>query len=189
MTRPGDTLPWMAAWQEAQREFARFAAPGAPPAPSATAQAQRKLADYAADYAGIAFAFWNQMQSPHPNFDALREPLIERYRQLFMTSTIPPSGSDAGEAGAAWLRYQQATERCAQQATAIALDAVERMRLALAEDGPETKPVTSLRELHALWVECGEAAYSRAAHREEFAAAQAELLSALVELRAGVQPR
>ena len=94
-----------------------------------------------------------------------------------------------GDAGAAWIRYQQATERCAQLATAIALDASERLRVALADDGPGAKPITSLRELHALWVECGEAAYSRAAHREEFAAAQAELLSALVELRAGVQPR
>ena len=61
--------------------------------------------------------------------------------------------------------------------------------MALAATGPEAQPITSLRELHALWVECGEAAYSQAAHREEFAAAQAELLSALVELRAGVQPR
>ena len=189
MTRPGDTFPWMAAWQEAQREFARFAAPSAPPRPSVTADAQRRLADYAADYAGIASAFWNQMQSPHPNFDALREPLIERYRQLFMASAVPQSGAGPGEVGAAWLRYQQATERCAQQATAIALDASERLRVALADDGPGAKPIASLRELHALWVECGEAAYSRAAHREEFAAAQAELLAALVELRAEMQPR
>lgn len=189
MTGPQDAFPWIAAWQEAQREFARFAAPGASPAPSVTAEALRKLADYAAGYAGIASAFWNQMQTLHPNFDALREPLIERYRQLFMASAVPQPSAGPGEAGAAWLRYQQATERFAQQATAIALEASERLRVALADDGPGAKPITSLRELHALWVECGEAAYSRAAHREEFAAAQAELLSALVELRAGVQPR
>ena len=189
MTGPGDVFPWITAWQEAQREFARFAAPGASSAPSATAQAQRKLADYAAEYAGIASAFWNQLQSPHPNFDALREPLTERYRQLFMASAIAPPGAGAGETGAAWIRYQQATERYARQATAIALDASDRLRVALAATGPEAQPITSLRELHALWVECGEAAYSQAAHREEFAAAQAELLSALVELRAGVQPR
>ena len=159
MTGPGDAFPWMAAWEEAQREFARFAASTAPPRPSVTAEAQRRLADYAADYAGIAAAFWNQMQSPHPDFDALREPLIERYRQLFMTSAVPAGA--AGDAGAAWIRYQQATERCAQQATAIAIDASERLRVALADDGPEAQPITSLRELHALWVECGEAAYSR----------------------------
>ena len=188
MTGPGDAFPWMTAWQEAQREFARFAAPGASPAPSFTAQAQQRLADYAAEYAGIATAFWNQMQSPHPNFDELREPLIARYRELFMASAVAPSGEGPGEAGAAWIRYQQATERFARQAAAIALDASERLRAALTATGPEAQPITSLRELHALWVECGEAAYSRAAHREEFAAAQADLVSALVELRAGMQP-
>jgi Poly(R)-hydroxyalkanoic acid synthase subunit (PHA_synth_III_E) len=189
MSGPGDTFPWLAAWHGAQGEFERFAAQGAPPAPSFTAQAQRRLADYAAEYAGVASAFWNQFQSPHLNFDALREPLIERYRQLFMASAVATSGAGHGEAGAAWIRYQQATERYAQQATAIALDASERLRAALADNEPGAKPITSLRELHALWVECGEAAYSRAAHREEFAAAQAELLSALVELRAGAQTR
>ena len=188
MTGPGDAFPWMAAWQDAQRE-SRGLLRRAIPAPSATAEAQRKLADYAADYAGIASAFWNQMQSPHPDFDALREPLIERYRQLFMTSAIPPSGADAAEAGAAWTRYQQATERCAQRRLQSRLTPPSDCVLRWPTTGRERQPITSLRELHALWVECGEAAYSRAAHREEFAAAQAELLSALVDLRAGVQPR
>ncbi len=50
--------------------------------------------------------------------------------------------------------------------------------------GPDAPPITSLRELQALWIECGEAAYAEAARREEFASAQAELLMALVELRA-----
>ena len=44
----------------------------------------------------------------------------------------------------------------------------------------------NLRELHSLWIDCGEAAYAAAAHRDEFAAAQAELLAAFVELRAGL---
>ena len=52
--------------------------------------------------------------------------------------------------------------------------------------GPEAPPITTLRELHALWIDCGEAAYAAAAHRDEFAEAQAELLAAFVELRAGL---
>jgi hypothetical protein len=38
--------------------------------------------------------------------------------------------------------------------------------------------------LRALWIDCGEAAWAEAAHREAFAAALAELLAAWVELRA-----
>ena len=68
--------------------------------------------------------------------------------------------------------------------SAIALEASRRFAAALAQTGPQAPPITSLRELQALWIECGEAAYGEAARREEFAAAQAEMLMALVELRA-----
>jgi hypothetical protein len=45
-----------------------------------------------------------------------------------------------------------------------------------------------LRELHELWIECGEAAYAAAAHGEEFSAAQAELLAAMIEMHAAASP-
>ena len=92
---------------------------------------------------------------------------------------MPPSGS-----GAAFERYQRAAARSTELAASIAHDASRRLAEALAASGPEAPPITSLRELHALWIECGEAAYAEAARREEFAMAQAELLMALVELRA-----
>jgi hypothetical protein len=66
------------------------------------------------------------------------------------------------------------------------MNAGERLAAALARSGPEAPPITTLRELHALWIDCGEAAYAAAAHREDFAEAQAELLAAFVELRAGL---
>ena len=188
MTGPGEGLPWMSAWLAAEREFARFTG-GPMTASSATAAAQQKLADYAQDYAAIAGAFWNQLQSPRPDFEALSEPLIERYRRLFMPLGSAAAGADPAAAGAAWIRSQQASERYARQATAMAIDACERFRVALAASGPDAPPITSLRELHALWIDCGESAYAEAAHREEFASAQAELLAALVELRAGAEAR
>jgi hypothetical protein len=73
----------------------------------------------------------------------------------------------------------------ASQVNAIAIDAGQRLAEALARSGPEAPPITTLRDLHSLWIDCGEAAYAAAAHREEFAEAQAELLAAFVELRAG----
>jgi hypothetical protein len=95
-----------------------------------------------------------------------------------------PAATRTAGSDAAWVRYQRATMRSAELASAIALEAGRRLAEALAQSGPEGPPITSLRELRALWIECGEAAYGEAARREEFAAAQAELVMALVELRA-----
>ena len=80
-------------------------------------------------------------------------------------------------------RYQQAAERVGQLLTDAAADAARRLGAALAADGPDAAPITTLRELQALWIDCGEAAWSAAAHREQFAEAQADLLAAWVALR------
>jgi hypothetical protein len=150
---------------------------------------RRTLEEYARGYASLAAA----IQAPAPAgpqaTEALLAPLLESYRRMFEPSAfaIPPAAvataGPAAKAGTAFARYQQAFDHCTRLATGIALDANRRLSAALAEDGPAAPPITSLRELHALWIECGEAAYAEAAHTEEFAAAQAELLGALVELR------
>lgn len=127
-----------------------------------------------------------QLSELATNPAALQSGMVERYRRLFMPLGVP-DGS-AGESGAAIIRSQQAMEGFGRQATAIAIDASARFSAALSATGPQAPPITSLRELHALWIECGEAAYATHAHREEFAEAQAELLAAFVELRAG-QPK
>lgn len=177
----------MPAWLATQRELLRLATPGQAAGGGQTEDAQRRLVEYAQDFAGIAGAFWTQLQSGKSSFDALREPLIERYRQLFAPPGLSAAGADPANTGAAWIRCQQAAERFAGQATAIAIDACNRLGASLSATGSKAPPVTSLRELHALWIDCGEAAYAAAAHREEFAAAQAELLMALAELRADAQ--
>jgi hypothetical protein len=80
-------------------------------------------------------------------------------------------------------RFQAATVRWGELVAAIARDASGRLAHALQQTGPGAPPITSLAALQALWIDCGEAAYREAAHRDEFAAAQAELLMALAELR------
>lgn len=122
-----------------------------------------------------------------PDPVALQAGLVEHYRRLFMPSFVP--GAAATESNATFIRCQQAAERFGRLATAIARDASERFRASLSETGPQATPITSLRELHALWIDCGEAAYAAHAHREEFADAQAELLAAFIELRAGQMKR
>ena len=147
---------------------------------------QRTLAGQAKDLANLAAAFTGAQPPGAASLDALGKPLIDRYRQLFMPPAFAAAAEGPAKAGAAFQRYQQAMQVYALQANAIAMNAGERLAEALARSGPEAPPITTLRELHSLWIDCGEAAYAAAAHRDEFAAAQAELLAAFVELRAGL---
>jgi len=147
---------------------------------------QRTLAEQAKDLASLAAAFGGTVPAGQSNFDALGKPLIERYQRLFMPPGLGATGGPPAQAGAAFLRYQQAMERFAKQANAIAVNAGERLAAALAQTGPAAPPITTLRELHSLWIECGDAAYAAAAHGDEFADAQAELVAACIELRAGL---
>ncbi len=142
---------------------------------------QRTLNEYARDYLGIAHALWDRAGTAQPDVAALGQSLVAGYQRLF----APPSPAAASTgSGAAQLRYQRAAARSAELAASIASEAARRFSLALAATGPEAPPITSLRELHTLWIECGESAYGEAAHGEEFAAVQAELIMALVELGA-----
>jgi hypothetical protein len=124
-------------------------------------------------------------QSTQRHFTALAagQPLADQYRLLFALHEPSAVTAAADTSGAAWVRYQAAARRFGQVLSAIASDAERRLEAALAEDGPDATPITTLRELHSLWIECGDAAWSAAAHGEEFATAQADWLAALVELR------
>ncbi len=107
--------------------------------------------------------------------------LAASYRHLFM-STAPAPNPAAGTAGA--LRLQRATQTFAQLAAGAAADAGARFQAALASTDPALPKITTLRALHALWIDCGEAAHAAAAHSPAWAQAQAEVLNALVQLRA-----
>ncbi len=144
---------------------------------------QRTLNQYAQGFAALAGAAWGPFGSGPADPDALRQAFATGYQQLFAPSGLAATGPASGS-GAAFERYQRAAARSAGLASSIAGDAGRRLAEALAASGPDAPPITSLRELQALWIECGEAAYAEAARREEFASAQAELLMALVELRA-----
>ncbi len=145
---------------------------------------QRTLLDYAQGYAGIAAALWTTARPDQPDLGVLSKAFVEPYRRLFTPAGLDGAGSPPAGATEALQRWQLAAQRFAGESTAIAMDASRRLAAALEKSGPDAPPVTTLAELHALWIECGEAAYAAAAHGERFAAAQAELLTALVELRA-----
>ncbi|MGH8249100.1 MAG: poly(R)-hydroxyalkanoic acid synthase subunit PhaE [Steroidobacteraceae bacterium] len=153
-----NTLPWMNAW---------LGGPGA----------AERLQAFGGDYAAMAASYLRSVGSPL-GLDAVRGEVIEQYRRLF--------APDSGLAGTATdARCQAALRRAGELAAAIAIDAFQRLSGAIANPDPAAPEVTSLRQLFELWVSCGEAAYAAAAHREDFADAQAELLASLVELRSG----
>ena len=103
--------------------------------------------------------------------------LAAGYQSLFMPAAPvakPPPGT------AAALRLQRASLAFGELAARAAADAAARFQAALGSTDPALPKITTLRALHALWIECGEAAHAAAAHAPAWAAAQAELLNALV---------
>jgi hypothetical protein len=112
------------------------------------------------------------------------EQLADLYRRIFEAPGLrPPAGAPIAGI-AAMQRYQAATQQFGMLLNEAAVDAGRRLAAVLAASGPDAPPVTSLHELRGLWIDCGEAAWSEAAHREVFASALAELLAAWASLRA-----
>lgn len=118
-------------------------------------------------------------QAGLPSFDPAA--VAASYQRLFMPA-LPSPDPGAGSAGA--LRWQRAAQTLAQLATGVAAEAAGRLQAALASTDPTLPKITSLRALHDLWIDCGEAAHAAAAHSHAWAQAQAELLNALVDLHA-----
>lgn len=147
-----------------------------------------RLADYGRDFAGIAedCCRYFAHAGATGGFEALRTPFTEHYRRLITPDGAWTAGANTGAGGTspAYLRWQQASRELAEQATLIAADAFQRLSAALTTSDPEAAPITSVRALHELWIECGEAAYAAVARTPAYARAQSELLAAIVEWRA-----
>jgi hypothetical protein len=146
--------------------------PGLPPFAAGWLQAQQTFAQFA----GFALGVQPVTAAPERMF-------AEQYRQLFAMPGLPFAAAVGGMTAAPSARFLQALERFGRVQNAIALDAARRLGAALADESPDAPPITTLRALHELWIDCGDAAWSEAAHGEEFAAALAELVGALAALR------
>jgi hypothetical protein len=146
---------------------------------------QRTLEGYQQAMASFAASFPGGFSPVAPGAAFVQASLQDAYRHLIAAAAPVPAYPPATGASpaAAMARFQAATVRWGELVAAIARDAAGRLAHALQQTGPGAPPITSLAALQALWIDCGEAAYREAAHRDEFAAAQAELLMALAELR------
>ncbi|MGQ0429098.1 MAG: poly(R)-hydroxyalkanoic acid synthase subunit PhaE [Gammaproteobacteria bacterium] len=169
---------WFTAWKSAW----------GPGSPSAGAEVGRRLIEIGQEYAGIARDSWKFFGSAPgaaavPAAAAMQAAFADSYRRLLMPAApFDPAGMAAAPAmAAAAMRCQRAMQALATEAGAIANDASRRLVLELSREDRDAEPVASLRALHELWVECGEAAWASAVHQDSYAAAQAEWLAALVE--------
>lgn len=151
-------------------------------------EAIKRLTDFGRDFAGIAEDCCQDFARAGAagGFEALRAPFTKRYLRLFTPegAWTPGAMTGAGGVSPAYLRWQRASQKLGEQAALIATDAFQHLSSALTSSDPEAAPITSVRALHDLWIECGEAAYAAAARTPAYAQAQTELLAALVEWRA-----
>ena len=160
---------------------------GADCAPHPEIEVIRRIREFGDAWQRMAQELWRQLQSREPgqDLDQLRQALKENFERMYMPALGPLHTQQLAteRLAAAALHWQRAYARFGELLAAVATVAVENLIATIS--GPETSgpPITSLRQLHDLWVECGERAYGATAHGEDFAAAQAELLAATVEMR------
>lgn len=175
---------WMAAWTAARETLARGSAQG---------DVAQRLLDFGQDYAGFATSFWGQFTgaglapaaAQWPGSAALQATLADQYCRL-ISPAMPPQMTDANTMPAltnALARCQRAGQALAARSTAIGADAARRLVAELSRTDAAAAPITTLAALHALWIECGEAAWAAAVHQDDYAAAQSEWLAALIELQ------
>ncbi|MDH4258861.1 MAG: hypothetical protein OEW16_01015 [Gammaproteobacteria bacterium] len=175
---------------EAQQEFLRQALDGG-------GEAVRRIREFGEDYLGIARELWKLVESRaasepgvspqafRASLDHLHDGLKEKFERLHVPVFGPLQAQQQAteQLMAATLRWQRASSRLGELLSAAATAAVENLVVALANAPATAPPITSLRQLHDLWVDCGERAYGEVAHSDDFAAAQCKLLSAMVEMR------
>lgn len=175
---------WLGAFNAAQDTLANVGAGG---------DVAQRLREFGQDYADFATSFWGQFPgnaqppaaAPWQGSAALQAALAEHYRRM-ISPAMPPQVTAAGTLpalAAAVARCQRAGQALAAQASAIGADAARRLVAELARTDAAAAPITTLAALHDLWVECGEAAWAAAVHQDDYAAAQAEWLTSLVELQ------
>ncbi|MSQ91915.1 MAG: hypothetical protein EXR87_03135 [Gammaproteobacteria bacterium] len=160
-------------------------------------EAMRRIRDFGEDYLGITRELWKLVeaqasqepgspsQALEKGLEQLRNALKEKFERLYVPAFGPLHAQQAATEGlmVTTLRWQRAAARVSELLSAVATNAIARLVAMLSGPDASGPPVTSLRQLHDLWVECGERAYATAAHSEDFAAAQTELLTAMVEMR------
>lgn len=175
---------WASAWVEQQRDLLHksVAAQEEEAGGEAAEPADRKAgaagpADACGDLLKQWRGAWSNAQGVRPSGPF--SDLLER---------IPAIGP-LREHTETWREVAEAQARCdrLQQDLRAILFRVQHDALDLVQQRVREEPVQQLRDLHKLWVECGEEVYAKVAHGETYCRLQAEFGNAMVRLRAGQQ--
>lgn len=83
--------------------------------------------------------------------------------------------------------YREAWQAYSAKLVEVGVLALDYLYARLVQAGETSKPLTELRELYDLWVECAELAYAEIAATEEFARIQAAVINAAVALKQHLQ--
>jgi len=185
---------WLNSWAKTRKELQKQFE-------SATRMQEtcRRVIEFGDDYLDVAAELLKLVEcGPRQDpaaLDRLRAALVDRFAKFsappgasgfLADSPLPASrclqpALHVGLAAAA-ARCQRAAQRINELLATIAADACERLVTALWGPDASGPPITSLRELRDVWVECGEQAYAQAAHRQDFTGALTESVAAAVEL-------
>lgn len=88
---------------------------------------------------------------------------------------------------AAQADYQKLEQELRSVLLGVQSDALDQVQERLRERSAGAQPIKDFRELHKLWVECGERVFAKVAHSDAYCKRQAELGNALTRLRAQQQ--
>jgi hypothetical protein len=88
---------------------------------------------------------------------------------------------------AAQAEYQKLEQELRAVMMGVQSDALDLVQERLRERNAGAQPIKDFRELHKLWVECGERVFAKVAHSDAYCKLQAELGNALTRLRAQQQ--
>lgn len=88
---------------------------------------------------------------------------------------------------AAQADYRKLEQEVSTVMLSVQRDALDLVQQQVRARNAAAQPVQDLRELHRMWVECGERVFAKVAHSEEYCKLQGELRNALTRLRAQQQ--
>lgn len=82
-----------------------------------------------------------------------------------------------------WLDYQRVLQDYNNAFAKMGNQAVDRLRKKLLENGTEGQPVTTVRDLYALWVDACEEVYAEQVATDDYSALYGELVNAMMALK------
>lgn len=174
---------WTTAWIEQQREVLRKSVADSNQGVEGDGKAQAE--------AGPASSFDALLKTWRGAWSGAADATFAPAGQFSGLSVRMPAIGPLREHAETWREMMEAQAECQkleQELRAVIFriqnDALDLVQTRVRERG---SAIGQLRDLHELWVECGEEVYAKVAHSDAYCKLQAQFANATVRLRAGQQ--